>query len=81
MLTYNFISFHPCVPSHFPRNRASYHPGEISFLFVMHYTGRRRVEATSDFRELVLDGIGEEFLLKNPSSFSSACLKHSQEAK
>lgn len=76
MLTYNFISFHPSVPSSFPRNKAFYHPGEISSFFVMHYTGRR-IEATSDFRELVLDGIGEEFLLKNPSSFSSACLKHS----
>lgn len=77
MVTYNFISFHPSVPGSFPRNRAFCHPGEISSLFVMHYTGRKGTEATSYFRELVLDGIGEEFLLKNPSSFSSACLKPS----
>lgn len=77
MLTYNFISFHPSVPGSFPRNRAFCHPGEISSLFVMHYTGRKGIEATSYFRELVLDGIGEEFLLKNPSSFSSVSLKPS----
>lgn len=29
----------------------------------------------------MLDGIGEEFLLKNPRFFSSACREHSEESK
>lgn len=66
MLTYNSISFHPSVPGSFPRNRAFCHPGEISSLFVMHYTGRKGTEATSYFRELVLDGDRGGVSLKEP---------------